>query len=63
MIGIIDPEVSLNHLRQALACAGLELVQTNESVIIKVSDAYKYWGWTSIHHVPGLIRYQGIYHE
>ena len=63
MIGIIAPEVSLDHLRQALACAGLELVQTNESVIIKVSDAYKHWGWTSIHHVPALIRYTGVHHE
>jgi len=63
MIGIIEPEVRLDHLRQALACAGLEMVQTSESVIIRVSDAYKYWGWTSIHHVPALIRFQGKHHE
>ena len=62
MIGIIEPEVCLEHLRQALNCAGLELVQTNESVIIRVSDAYKY-GWTSIHHVPALIRFTGVHHE
>jgi hypothetical protein len=55
--------VCLDHLRQALACAGLEMVQTSESVIIRVSDAYKYWGWTSIHTVPAIIRFQGIHHE
>ena len=63
MIGIIEPEVCLDHLRQALNCAGLELVQTNESVIIRVSDAYKQWGWTSIHHVPALLRFTGVHHE
>ena len=63
MIGIIEPEVCLDHLRQALACAGLEMVQTQESVIIRVSDAYKDWGWTSTHTVPPLIRFQGVHHE
>jgi len=63
VIGIIEPEVCLDHLRQALACAGLEMVQTSESVIIRVSDAYKYGGWTSIYHVPALLRFQGKHHE
>lgn len=63
MIGIIEPEVSLDHLRQALNYAGLEMVQTSESVIIRVSDSYKNWGWTSIHHVPALIRFVGVHHE
>jgi len=63
VIGIIEPEVCLDHLRQALACAGLEMVQTNESVIIRVSQFYKEWGWTSIHHVPALLRFTGVHHE
>lgn len=63
MIAIIEPEVCLEHLRQALNCAGLELVQTRESVIVRVSDNYKHWGYTGTGHVPTLIRFTGVHHE
>lgn len=63
MIGIIEPEVCLDHLRQALACAGLELQQTTESVVIRVSSGYRDNGHTTTGHVPALIRFIGVHHE
>ena len=63
MIGIIQPDVSLEHLRQALACAGLELQQTAESVVIRVSSGYRDNGHTTTGHVPALIRFIGVHHE
>lgn len=63
MIAIIEPEVALEHLRQALACAGLEVQQTNEGTVIRVTDAYRDWGYTDTGHVPALIRFQGVHHE
>ena len=63
MIGIIEPEVCLDHLRQALACAGLELQQTTESVVIRVSSGYRDDGHTTTGHVPALIRFIGVHHE
>lgn len=63
MIAVIEPAVALEHLRQALACAGLELQQTNEGIVICVTDAYRDWGVTSVGHVPALIRFTGVHHE
>ena len=63
MIGIIQPDVSLEHLRQSLACAGLELQQTSESVVIRVSTGYRDDGHTTTGHVPALIRFIGVHHE
>jgi hypothetical protein len=63
VIAVIDPYVSLAHLAQALACAGLEVTQTSEGAVISVSAAYRDWGYTATGHVPALIRFQGVQHE
>ena len=63
MIAVVEPEVALEHLRQALGCAGLEMRQTTEGVVISVSSEYKFWGWTAVGHVPSLVRFQGVHHE
>ena len=63
MIAIIEPTVALEHLRQALACAGLELQATTEGAVIAVSPEYRDWGYTGTGHVPALIRFQGAHHE
>ena len=63
MIAVIEPTVALEHLRQALACAGLEVQQTNEGTVIRVTDAYRDWGYTGLGHIPSLIRFTGVHHE
>lgn len=63
MIAIIEPTVALEHLRQALACAGLELQTNNEGTVIAVSRDYRDWGYTGLGHIPSLIRFTGVHHE
>ena len=63
MIAVIDSHVSLVHLAQALACAGLEVTQTSEGAVISVSRDYTQYGYTSLGHIPALIRFEGVQHE